>query len=881
MSNLAKDIATSPDHSVTRHQLLALLDRCAHYQLTCLLAPAGFGKSTLLRQWRDSHRDSDLAFVCLRNQHRDPVLFFQLLDDAIRDCYPGYAGMAFNRLSAETLLSAEDLAAHWMDALAEINTPLYIVIDDFQLADHALIQQTLAITIGQLPTHIHVVLASRSHPEFSLSQLKLTDQLLMLDRHDLRFTADELAALCRRSCPQMDAARRSELMSATEGWVAAIKLVLLAEHDGRPAPPGPLQAELPELVDYFARVVLNQVPAYVLRMLESSAILDGFCTDLCDAITGHEDSAAAIAYLQSRELFVSPMDDRPGWFRFHNLLQDYLFNRVMEQAPERVPELHRKAAQWFFRKADYDAALRHSRAVGDDFFMDMLGACALRWLKDGNFPALLDWVLPLPEQEIRHNTDLVGPLISALILSRRFNQARFYLDEFRQCSPGQLTGRFSDPNAAVFLEVMLQMFQDENGFRLSADREALLASAEHHDIRAFALAIVAYHYMQHAELDLALRYAQQAKDVLGQMGYDYLESYADLIIILCDRHSGRMFDAARHIEARYQHYNAEPHSHAWVNIATSLAVLRYEQNQQQTARDLIEQLLPRVNSCCATEVVASAYLVAARLFANAGQTGRSQKALDQLGRVLTLGNYDRFESQVVFEKVLQACSRNDTALLNQLVDSHGLRQRHERGAWNESRPYDEGWERSGLAVALWLRSEHRISEAIKVLRTLSQVLYQQNMAGRAVVAQAGLAVCEWQLGRRHAALGRLQRLVEQHGWVCVNRSVYDDTPGLAQMMAQAIASGALQMPDLYRMVFNDLLKDVAIDRAVKRSPSLELLTERELEILALLSEGLSNKEISDATTVALSTVKWHLKNIFAKLGVSSRAEAIVAAGQLP
>src|SRR6218665_2728385 len=217
-------------------------------------------------------------------------------------------------------------------------------------------------------------------------------------------------------------------------------------------------------------------------------------------------------------MFLQTVVGRPGWYRFHPLFQDFLKNRLRIEMPERIEALHVITSEWLLRQGETEMALQHATECHHGHFRQSLREGCAQWLRRGDYPAIIRWAGPLPDSEVVGDSDIVIPLIGALIFSRRFNQARYYLDLLKE-QENAFTGRgrFIDDSTPTFLEVLLQLFQHETDFLLNADEEVLLSSCRHHDIRAFSLAMIAYHRLLQADFVQANQYALQAKAVLGQL----------------------------------------------------------------------------------------------------------------------------------------------------------------------------------------------------------------------------------------------------------------------------------------------------------------------------------------------------------------------------
>lgn len=870
-----KSHGREPGNRIARPELLSLLNRSGDYALTLLLAPPGFGKTTLLQQWRWQLPERRTVVMVLDPRDADPVHFFTHLTDALRGVVTNFDTVSYTPLGADIHLPAHSVAESLLQAFQAVEDELFIVLDDFQLARHQLVQDAFSALLEYLPAHVHFIIATREYPDFSLSRLKLANRLLLIDGHDMRLTPAQVRELATEMGLEIPNDQHiGQLLQQTEGWMAGVKIALLACARAGDAALTAFSGSQPELVDYFAHVVLRGLSEDQREFLLYSSLFERFDAALCDAVLKREDSARLIDRLMSQGLFIQMIEQRPGWFRYHPLFQDFLRNRLRIEFPDSLPLLHEAAAREWLSHNEDEMALEHAELARlPGLFLEILRTSCDRWSRKGDCISIIRWLDPLPDEEVLTDRDLFIALISALILSRRFNQARYYLDALQQ----QKNRHQPDESTQIFLEMMLQLFQHDTDFRLNTDQAILISSSQHHDIRAFSLTILGYHYLLHGEFGNAMQYTEQGRVVLGQLGYEYLCSYADLIQILCDRNTGRMFEAMQNAESNFEKLRDFPHTPTWINAATAAAVVRYEQNRTQDSLNLLEELVPLVNSSCATEIIAYTYLTLSRLLSLRQENARAARLLSQLKRILQMGNYDRFMSQVVYEELRQAHAENDTDAMDRIAEANQLQERLGSGTWRRTRAYDEGWERYGLATSLWLCSKQRFEEAEHILEVILAALKKSGANSRAVVVEANLVLTRHLMGDDNVALHRLKKMVDYYSIICINRTVFDEAPGLGTFLRRCHEVGNLPLPAIYVEMFKDLLQDSPSTQAEGREDAL--LTAKEQEVLQLLRNGLSNNEISARIGVALSTTKWHLKNIFAKLGVSNRMAAILQAAQ--
>ncbi|GAD63677.1 LuxR C-terminal-related transcriptional regulator [Aquipseudomonas alcaligenes] len=859
-----------------REELLELLRHCEQFPLTVLLAPAGSGKSTLLAHWQASRAPGSVVHYPLQARDNEPVRFFRHLAEAIRAQVEDFDVSWFNPFAAEMYQAPGVVGEYLADALNRIDTRLYVVLDDFQFINQPTILDALLAMLERLEGPVRVILSGRNHPGFSLSRLKLENKLLYIDQHDLRLSPTQIQQLnAHLGGPELSADYVDGLMAMTEGWMAGVKVALLAYARFGTVALERFNGSQPEIVDYFGHVVLKRLSPHMHDFLLSCALFERFDGELCDHVLERSGSALLLEDLAARELFMLPVAEQPGCYRYHALLHDFLVKRLSLHKPLEVPRLHGRAALVFRQRGELEPALQHAQRCGEPALFQALleEACDL-WVRTGHFAEVLKWLEPLSEVQLRESPRLLVPMILALTLSRRFHQARYCLDELATYSAGR--EGLEEPRRQV-LALNLELFQHDLAFDPEGRWPGLLEAGVSSDTRALHLTILAYHHLMHGRLERSIGLALEAKALLAQTGQLFLESYADLIIALCHRNAGRPTCARKDVCQDYQ--RTQRSSPAWVNRATAMVVALYEQNQLAAAQQLCEDLMAMVTSSSATETIATVHITLSRLLYRRQSPGRAGRLLEQLSRILQLGNYARFASQVAQESMRQAFLDGRPAALDALAQRLGIEERLATGEWERVQPYDECWERYGLAAVYWLVARGAQPRACRILKVLAQSLHKSEMKARALVVEANLLVLEAPQLSEEQQVKALLQLVERFGIVNINRSVFDEAPGFAEAVFGLLRAGRLQVPEAYSEAYAEFLLAESRPQEAPLASLVSQLTEKEAEIFACLLRGLSNTEISASTGIALSTTKWHLKNIYSKLNLSGRTEAILAMQQ--
>jgi LuxR family maltose regulon positive regulatory protein len=867
-----RHVSTSPGE-VIREDLLNLLAQSESVPLTLLLAPPGSGKSTLLKHWQQRPGNYAKVYVPHALREAQPDLFLHRLTEAVTARFASFDHAWRERLDKGKANSPLALGEELARALERLEERVCLIFDDYQhntVPDLLLIMTAL---LEHLPQSVRVVIASSQQPDLPLSRLRLENRLLHIDRQALRFSVQEIKAfnlLLGAGVLEDETARA--LQEITEGWVTGVKVALQsrARQTGQTAVR--FNGDQPQIAEYFAQVVLQSLSPACRDFLMCTALFERFNGEACDQMLQRSGSALLLEHLAGQQVFMLPIDQHPGWFRYQTLFREFLLHRLAIEQPECIGLLNGRAARYFLTRDDPEHALRHARGSGDNvLFRDVLAICCARWACTGHVSRILEWLSAMPDDELLQDKRLLVPLIDALILSRRFHQAGYYLDQAAQTE--------IDPACLHCLKLTLQLFQLDREFTLEPGWQALLEPQVAIEVRARMLIINAYHHLLGGRLAASLRFASQAKELLAQSGWVFLESYADLIIALCQRNAGQVSQARKVVCMDFQRTDSA--SPAWVNRATAMVVALNEQNQLDAAQELCEKLLSRINASSATEAIATVYIILSRLLHRGQSPERASRLLEQLSSILQLGNYARFAAQVIQEQLRQAFLSGRVLLMDDLARRHRLDGLLAEGYWEVAKEYDESWERLGLAAVYWLVAKGGHGRALRVLSVLAKSLRQSEMRGRALIVDANLLVLNAQNLDKNAQREALLRLVEEYGVANITRSVFDEAPGFGEGVFGLMRSGMLDIPERYQQLYAEFLAPDQPAQRLSAPGFASLLTDKEVEIFECLLRGLSNTQISTHTGIALTTTKWHLKNIYSKLNVANRTEAILSVRTRP
>ena len=859
-------------HLIDRDNLVSLMAHANNFPLTVMVAPAGSGKSTLLKQWEENNLHLNVAHLDSSVPYSDIFHVLKLILDSIRKTVQVFDAPVINLFSSDGAMSAQNIAIKVTQVLKSIDSELYLVLDDYQNIESSYSCNLLNALIETLPRNIHIILSTRHYPQLNLSRLKIEDKLLQIDVNDLKFTTLQVNELSKKlGGDYIEEEYLHSIMQSTEGWVAGIKIALMDFYQQGPNGITSFNGKQPDLVEYLKAEVYRKLPEHMQYFLMKTAIFERFNASACDQLLGCSHSQSMINTLVRQGMFVSSVDDNEGWYRYHSLLRDFLRLRIKQSYSDaQVIEMHDLAGKIFSNNKNFEDALYHFKyAQKDGIHKGIYSACEY-WLKQGDFSKIILQLDDYTIDEFNNNEKLLLTYIHALIFYRRFNQAKYYLELI----PQEIHVIKSSETAKdiEFLKLCLGLFQQETQALASLSTHELMAFDSGNGLRMFAGVFLAYFELQKGNINAALVTATKAKTRLSNLDYVLAESYVDLIIALCERHIGRGVEAVTYISQINLNHRYIKGSLAWVNLKTAMVIVHYEQNQLSKAKALCETLLPLINHSCVTEVIATIYLNLSRLLFIEGDKKKSTRVLVQFKRLLVFGYYQRFASQCVQESMRQAWLSADVNRAGCLVVEYNL-EKNAKNLVLLANQYNEVVERQVLTLSYWYTFKGEYLKAEKLLKDLAAKLDTCGAISRSLVAKTNLLMLDMHQKNECIAVQRLGTLLESYGYMGFSRSVFDETPGLEKIFKQASKNNSIIIPELFHQVFSDLLND---DKPTKKSMSFPsiALTEKEQEVFLLLASGLSNAEISQQTRTAISTTKWHLKNIYGKLGVANRSQAI-------
>lgn len=854
----------------------ALLARLATPRpLTLVCAPAGFGKTAVLSAWLEA-QTTPTAWLSLDETDNDPAQFWAYVAAALNHAHPGLGEPVLALLTTAHLPSAPVLVTTLINTLTAHASPLHLVLDDYHLIDHPDIHAALERLIDRPPPHLRVLMTARVDPLLPVHRWRARGALTEIRAADLRLTADEtravVAQVARRTLTPTQAAA---LTNRTEGWVAGVQLAALALQHAPDLDPFIAQftGGHRHVADYLADEVLRQVSADQRVFLLGTAALHRLSAPLCAAVLGWPAPVcqATLETLERANVFVLALDDSGTWYRYHHLLGDMLRAQVARTAPTDLAGQHRRAAAWLQPEYPLEAMPHWLAAAAWDEAAALLARLAPNLLaRHAEVTTVLGWLERLPESH-RHATPCRLVLAQALLYASRDREASTHL--------AALADQPLTPPERTHWHAM-----QANLALRSGQTETCIALAQH------ALAhLPAEAVWQRCELTTLLGIALSKKQFLGQ-AIEALEEAARLgraaqSPFALFGASGQLawiyliqaqLHRAEHVAlAALREWGAHPPPFVG-SLHVILALIYHIQNDLPRAEHAAQTAIQHFEPAGLHRNLRGAITSLALIRHAQGQPAAAQALLDQAESLTNL-------AADPWQKLELANMRAQLALYaGQASPAEAWLADNER-VFQTVDPLTnfalyEAWQINRAHLAL-LR--HQPAAALEILHALRPLTEAAGRHSFGLENQALTVVAHHQQGEAPAALAALRRtlaLAVPEGYV----RLFADKGDLMHMPLQALYPHLTEASE--RAFVAEVLTLLGPAQPSAQPPATPALAEplsaRELEVLALLAAGLSNKDVAARLVVSPHTAKKHTLNLFGKLGVNSRTQALARAREL-
>jgi len=889
---------------LARPRLVERLEEASNRALILVSAPPGFGKSTLLSDWARATA-APVAWLSLEAGDNDASRFWRYVAAALARVHPGVEERPVRALRARSQPDPEVLVGTLVNELAAHPRELALVLDDYHVIESPAVHDSVAFLLQHLPPGLRLVIAGRSDPPIALTLMRGRGQLTELRAQDLRFTPEEAAALLLEAwsldLPEQSVAALAE---RTEGWITGLQLAALSLRGS--TDPVRLIAGFTGshryVLDYLTEEVLERQPESVRSFLLETSILERLSGPLSDAVTGRSDGQSMLESLERANLFLVALDEERRWYRYHRLFSDLLRVRLAERDRGRTAELHRNAAAWCEDHGLVDDAVRHSLAVGDaPWAAEIVERHVDETLGRGEGDTLRRWLSALSPEAVRSRPGLC--LVQAITLynAGHLASAEAWLDDAERAlaaggrEPAAERGGTDGVLATIPATIM--------------SVRASLAIARGEPVRARRLVQRAQSLTSETDWsprlsvrwNLALanwmegRFADAEHELSGLVAegrasdMPHLALSAGSVLGRVQRAQGRLGGALRTYQEGLE-FGAGAGRPKVLTVGEAhigIAEVLYQRDRLDDAMSHVAEGIGLCRRLTSAQSLATGLATMAWIRQAMGDPAAAIEAMEEAYRVLPSLDVVSLHNPVPAQRARLLLAQGKVAAAANWVEERRLAETDEP-AYAREQEY--------LVLARLLLATSSPGRALGLLERLHDAARAQGRFGSVIEVQALQALAIRAQGDGIRALSRLVdalNLGRPEGYV---RVFADEGPSMAALLGGLVARGkrkkvSVPVAEVPAGYLGRVLR--AVRSPSDRGPAVpgkegvhavaglvEVLTGRELEVVAMLAEGRSNREIADEFVVTLDTVKKHVTHILDKLGAANRTQAVARAREL-
>jgi len=839
---------------VRRDRLYDLLDEGKHRKLSIISAPAGYGKTTLVASWIVS-RNLNCKWITLDR-----------FDTSVNQL-ASYLYLLFEKQTAGLTGDELTIITKVLNRLSLIHEEIILVLDDYHLAESAEIRDLTSLLIEYSPHNFHIVIITRVDPQLKISRLRGQRELLELKESDLRFTMIETSQFFTQITPlSLDSQQIATIVESTEGWVAGLQIIAssMTEGDASKDISQQLKWNNRYLLDYLVEEVLTDVDPQVKEFLLKISILERLNADVCNAVTHRNDSQQILEYLEHHNLFLSPLDNEHRWYRLHNLFSDLLFSRCVNQYGDQLKSFYEKAADWSICHEHYVDAIDYMfKAQDGQAAAKLIDRYAFEILKQGNIKSLMKWTMELPDSLCKEHA--ITMFFHAWI---EINEGRsdfrtdLLLDDIERRFP-------SSPFCMLRSYIAMLRGNSQKALQIAIKAKDTLSSPY-----SFIGGIINF------TTALAQISNNEIKEALSLLRETFERALSDgntLIAVMSLDYRARVFvhkgdlDRAETLYKRASRLSTDTiGAYRWL-AGSSLTGIG-EICRLRGDYELAEQYFHKGLSVSANWVDfqnINAHIGLAQIWAFKQREQEAFEEIDEAQRLAKRLSVTLFDDRLVeyYHNLLLLRFGYIEEVSSHAFPSFGVDSLSHNISYLEL--YTSFCELL-LAARLSL-AQHNYEESISLAKAIDELALQLTWPIQSLEARLILIQSYWNMEESplyepllHEALkfSALHQIIQL--WV-------DEGEPMKEIL-QSMSSFE-NNKSFVRHLLSCFYQS-------EGSNADKLLSSRELEVLSLCAQGLTNKEIASQLCLSERTIKWHSSNIYHKLNVKNRAQAINAARQL-
>ncbi|MBZ0282459.1 MAG: LuxR C-terminal-related transcriptional regulator [Anaerolineae bacterium] len=869
-----------PSH-VQRVELIQKLDKLREYKLALIVASAGYGKTALVSEWI-AQSQLNVVWFSIDTGDNDPVRFWDYVIAAIQTAFPEIGEKTLTLLHEPQPLPIETILSTLINELSALPDLLSLVLDDYHVIDSLAIHEGLAFLVEHMPSQLRLIMTTRTDPPLPLARMRVRSQLLELRSTDLRFSPPQIITFFADVMGLiLTPDEVKALDTRVEGWIAGLQLAGLALQ-GKSDPAefiASFAGDHRYVLDYLGDEILDRQPEAMQQFLLQTSILERLNADLCDTVMGASDSRNALEHLERNHFFVVALDDKRQWYRYHRLFADFLHHRLKLKYPDRVKRLHQQASLWFEYNGLQAEAIGHALAAQDNERAAELvqGIAELLIWRRAEHNTLLGWLTALPDSVMQIYPRLYLYHAWVLHLTNQMSAAHQRIRDAE--SALDQAGGSPDPLIAGMLAAVhstLTGLHQQFPETLALSRKALALLPEEavswRCMAAINLGVTCAYIGEVQEAVAVLSYAMELSQEIGS-SFAMLSAFWHLSSLQTAQLTLRAAENTCHQLEHAPHVSGLQRFPTSGYVALLLGEISMERNDFDAAERYLLESTEQINPESFPLALLRSYIALSRLKTlqedteGAAYYWQCSEQLERMSKLqgratlLSISRARRWLEQGNLEAVESWVAENHLGLDDEFSYHH---------------------EAHYLMLARLYIARGNITKALYLLERMvkrAEVSQRHGSLIRALILQAvAFHACD-DSQKAVASLAHALSLAELEQPI---RVFADEGHPIALLLEKVLdmqRKGQLVSPisSEYAARLLIAIRKRGLSPAPTRRTVGHLADElsvRELEVLRLLADGLESNEIAERLFIAVDTARKHIKNIYSKLGVHSRWEAI-------
>lgn len=881
-------IPQTSQNLVPRPRLFEKLNNVGSAKLILVAAPAGFGKSTLMSEWA-TIIDKPITWLSLDENDNNLRRFLFYLVAAIQKIDSSIGEAILPSLEVTDNPPVEQLLSTLINEIAVSENEFLIVLDDYHLITSQTIHDGLVFLLDHLPPNAHLVILGRIAPPISLSRYRARGQMIEIRPNDLRFTESEVKIFLN-DLKGLDLLPEQimALLSRTEGWITGLQLAAISMQgrDDIHEFVSAFSGSHHYIIDYLVDEVMSRQSDEIQDFLCQTSIFNRFNAALCEAVLGISNSKEILQHLNEANLFLIPLDNERNWYRYHHLFSDFLNQRLRENQPENVLDLHRRASEWLEQNQFILEAIDHS-LVGEDYrraarLVENIGP---DMMMRSEFDQLEKWLDAIPKELVETWPWLC--IIKAWMCQRwaRVDEGEKYLQAAEQAlinnsAPEPVGGEKVIRGQVAAIRALFALVKAQIPQSIEYANQALEYLPEGYFNRAVAADAIGIAKRISGDFDGAIKIFKEARHDSLEAGNRILAQAIMLELGKVQTLQGRLTQAAETFrEAVRLEYRKTQIKIPYASTASVyLADILREWDDLDSALAHLDEGIRIGQPAKMVDAVTSGYAVLARVYLSLGNTEKAMKAYKTAERMAR----DIPDLGSETKTFLLASGVHLLLAQNQIPEATRIVHRSGFDVNDEITFFNVFGYIALVRVLIYSGRENidlkYLSDAqslmARILDIAKPVGYMQVVI-EILVYQALAYKAQGLIDQALASLKEAIILAEPEGYI---RTFIDEGAPMKDLLSQVGSSGVAK--DYVGKLLTLFDQDDPSKTFLSSHPLTDPLSDRELDVLKLLATELSGPEIADELMVSLNTMRTHTKNIYSKLGVNNRRTAVRQAKEL-